>query len=172
MKDPLGAMGYAKALVELVEQISSRGLHLDTVVLASGSAGTQAGLVAAAKAVAPHLRIVGISVVSDRNTLRDKVRLIAQRLLETLALDVEIADDDVIVFDRYLDPGYGVLTPEISRDIAALARSEGVALDPVYTGKAWVGLMDLMETGYCAPDENLLFLHTGGTPALFPTGTS
>ncbi len=168
MKEPLGAMGYANALVELVEQMRSRDLRFDTVVHASGSAGTQAGLVAAAKAVAPHLRIVGISVASDRDTLCGKVRTIAEQLLETLAIDAVIEDDDVIVSDQYLDPGYGVLTPEISRGIAALARSEGVVLDPVYTGKAWVGLLDLMETGYIAHDENVVFIHTGGTPALFP----
>ncbi len=168
MKEPLGAMGYANALVELVQQMHSQDLHFDTVVHASGSAGTQAGLLAAAKAVAPHLRIVGISVASDRETLRSKVRIIAEDLLETLAVDAEIDDDDVIVFDTYLDPGYGVLTPEISRGIAALARSEGVVLDPVYTGKAWVGLLDLMDTGFISHNENVVFIHTGGTPALFP----
>jgi len=168
MKEPLGAMGYAKGLVELLEQMHSQDLRFDTVVHASGSAGTQAGLVAAARTVAPHLRIVGISVASDRETLRGKVRTIAEELLETLAVDAEIEDDDVIVFDQYLAPGYGVLTPEISRGIAALARSEGVVLDPVYTGKAWLGLLDLMETGFISHDENLVFIHTGGTPALFP----
>jgi L-cysteate sulfo-lyase len=168
MNKPLGAMGYAKGLVELLEQMRSRDLRFDTVVHASGSAGTQAGLVAASKAVAPHLRIVGISVASDRETLRGKVRIIAEELLETLAVDAEIEDDDVIVFDQYLAPGYGVLTPEINRGIAALAQSEGVVLDPVYTGKAWLGLLDLMETGFISHDENLVFIHTGGTPALFP----
>ncbi len=171
MKKPFGAMGYANALIELVEQMRSRDLRLDTVVHASGSAGTQAGLVAAAKAVAPNLRIVGISVASDRDTLRGKVRIIAEQLLETLAVDTEIEDNDVIVFDEYLDPGYGVLTPEISRGIAALAQSEGVVLDPVYTGKAWVGLLDFMKTGFISQNENVVFIHTGGTPALFPYRT-
>jgi L-cysteate sulfo-lyase len=168
MGKPYGAVGYANALVELVEQANDRGIRIDTVVHASGSAGTQAGLVAAAKAVAPGTRIVGISVSSDRETLRGYVRTIADDLLGVLAVDVELGDDDVIVFDEYLAPGYGVLTPEITRAIAALARSEGVLLDPVYTGKAWVGLLDLIMTGYIHPDENVVFIHTGGTPALFP----
>jgi D-cysteine desulfhydrase family pyridoxal phosphate-dependent enzyme len=168
MKEPFGAMGYADALVELLEQTSARNLRFDTVVHASGSAGTQAGLVAAAKAVAPHVRIVGISVVSDADTLRGQVRTIAVQLLETLAIDAEIEDDDVIVFDDYLAQGYGVLTSEISRVIAALARSEGVVLDPVYTGKAWLGLLDLMENGFVSDDEHAVFIHTGGTAALFP----
>jgi len=171
MKIPLGAMGYANALAELMEQMHARDLRLDTVVHASGSAGTQAGLVAAAKAVAPDLRIVGISVASDRDTLRGKVRTIAEDLLETLTIDAGIEDDDVIVFDQYLDPGYGVLTPGISRAISAIARSEGVVLDPVYTGKAWVGLLDLMETGFISDQENVVFIHTGGTPAVFPYGS-
>ena len=90
------------------------------------------------------------------------------QLLETLAIDAEIGDDEVIVFDDYLAQGYGVLTPEISRSIAALARSEGLVLDPVYTGKAWLGLLDLMENGFISRDENVVFIHTGGTAALFP----
>jgi D-cysteine desulfhydrase family pyridoxal phosphate-dependent enzyme len=168
MKKPFGAMGYADALVELLEQTEARGLRCDTVVHAGGSAGTQAGLVAAAKVVAPHLRIVGISVTIDRDTMRHHVGTIAAQLLETLAIDAEIEDNDVIVFDEYLDPGYAVLTPEISRGIAALARSEGIVLDPVYTGKAWLGLLDLIENRFIADDENVVFIHTGGTAALFP----
>ena len=168
MKKPFGAMGYADALVELLEQTEARGLRCDTVVHAGGSAGTQAGLVAAAKVVAPHLRIVGISVTIDRDTMRHQVGTIAAQLLETLAIDAEIEDNDVIVFDEYLDPGYAVLTPEISRGIATLARSEGIVLDPVYTGKAWLGLLDLIENRFIADDENVVFIHTGGTAALFP----
>ena len=168
MKRPLGAMGYADAFVELVEQAEEHGLRIDTVVHASGSAGTQAGLVAAAKAVAPDVRIVGISVVSKADALRDYVKTIASQLLETLAIDAEIEDDDIIALDDYLDPGYAVLTPEISHAIAALARSEGLVLDPVYTGKAWLGLLDLMQRGFIAAEENVVFIHTGGTAALFP----
>ena len=168
MTEPLGAMGYANALVELVEQMASRDLRIDTVVHASGSAGTQAGLVSAAKVVAPDLRIVGISVASDRETLGAKVRAIAEDLFETLTIDARIEDDDVIVIDQCLDPGYGIITPEVSRAIADLAQSHGVVLDPVYTGKDWVGLLDLMETGFISDNENAVFIHTGGTPALFP----
>ncbi len=168
MEKPFGAMGYAEALVELLQQAESRGLRVDTVVHAGGSAGTQAGLVAAAKVVAPQLRIVGISVTTDRDTMRRSVSTIAQQLLGTLRVDAAIAENDVIVFDDYLGEGYGVLTPEISRVIAGLARSEGVALDPVYTGKAWLGLLDLMRSGFFGRDENVVFIHTGGTAALFP----
>lgn len=168
MEKPFGAMGYADALVELLEQVDSRDLRVDTVVHAGGSAGTQAGLVVAAKVAAPQLRIVGISVTIDRGTMRHHVGTIAAQLLESLAIDAEIENEDVIVFDEYLDPGYAVMTPEISHGIAALARSEGIVLDPVYTGKAWLGLLDLMEKGFISRDENVVFIHTGGTAALFP----
>jgi D-cysteine desulfhydrase family pyridoxal phosphate-dependent enzyme len=168
MEKPLGALGYADALVELVEQAESREHRIDTVVHASGSAGTQAGLVAAARAVAPQLRVVGISVTTDGDTMRRSVSTIAQQLLGSLRVDAAIAEDDVIVFDDYLGEGYGVLTPEISRVVADLARTEGVALDPVYTGKAWLGLLDLMRSGFFKRDENVVFIHTGGTAALFP----
>jgi D-cysteine desulfhydrase family pyridoxal phosphate-dependent enzyme len=168
MSQAFGAMGYAAALAELLEQANEVDLWIDTIVHATGSAGTQAGLVAAAKAVAPQLKVVGISVSSDRETLRGYVRNIGTDLLGALGVDDELNDDDVIVFDEYLEPGYGVLTPEISREIAALARSEGILLDPVYTGKAWLGMMDLIETGRIISGENVVFIHTGGTPALFP----
>lgn len=168
MEKPFGAMGYAEALVELLQQAESRGLRIDTVVHASGSAGTQAGLVAAAKVVAPQLRVVGISVTTNGDTMRRSVSTIAQQLLGTLRVDAAIVEDDVIVFDDYLGAGYGVLTPEISRVIAGLARSQGVALDPVYTGKAWLGLLDLMRSGFLGGDEKVVFIHTGGTAALFP----
>ncbi|MEJ2580652.1 MAG: pyridoxal-phosphate dependent enzyme, partial [Acidobacteriota bacterium] len=168
MDAPLGAAGSAGALVELLEQAATLEPTVDTVVHASGSAGTQAGLVAGAKVVAPHVRIVGISVVSNAETLRGQVRTIATQLLEFLDFDAEIGDNDVIVFDDSLEPGYGVLTPEISRAIASLARSEGIVLDPVYTGKAWLCLLDLMESGFIEADENVTFIHTGGTAALFP----
>jgi D-cysteine desulfhydrase family pyridoxal phosphate-dependent enzyme len=168
MEKPFGAMGYAEALVELIEQAEARDLSFDTVVLGSGSAGTQAGLVAAAKAVVPKLRIVGISIVSEADTLRGRVGTIAAQLLESLAIDAVIEDDDVVAIDDYLEPGYAVLTPAISRAIAALARSEGVVLDPVYTGKAWLGMLDLMQKGFITDDEKVVFIHTGGTAALFP----
>jgi D-cysteine desulfhydrase/L-cysteate sulfo-lyase len=162
-----GAMGYAGALVEILEQASGLGIQVDTVVHASGSAGTQAGLVAAAKAVAPGTRILGVSVSSERDALRRSVRTIADHLLDDLEIEARL-EDEVIVFDEYLGPGYGVLTAEISRAIAGLARSEGLLLDPVYTGKAWVGLLDLIDTGFIRSGENVVFIHTGGTPALFP----
>jgi 1-aminocyclopropane-1-carboxylate deaminase/D-cysteine desulfhydrase-like pyridoxal-dependent ACC family enzyme len=120
--------------------------------------------------VAPETRIVGISVTTDRDSMRQAVRAIAEQLLEMLTIDDGFEEHDVIVFDEYLEPGYAILTPEVSRTIAGLARSHGVALDPVYTGKAWLGMRDLMETGFITRDESVVFIHTGGTAALFPFG--
>jgi D-cysteine desulfhydrase family pyridoxal phosphate-dependent enzyme len=168
MTKPLGAMGYVDAFLELHDQAASLGISLDAVVHASGSAGTQAGLLAAAKAVSPRTRIVGVSVALDRETLGRYVRSIVDDLCRELEITAGIEDDDIIVFDDFLGEGYGVLTPEISRAIAGLARSEGVLLDPVYTGKTWTGMTNLIERGFIRSGENVVFLHTGGTPALFP----
>jgi D-cysteine desulfhydrase family pyridoxal phosphate-dependent enzyme len=167
MTRPLGAMGYVEAFLELAEQAAALDLRLESVVHATGSAGTQAGLVAGARAVSPHTRIVGISVTEDGTTLGRLVRRIANQLCQELCIPGEVHDDEIVVLDAYRDAGYGVLTPRISRAIAALARTEGVLLDPVYTGKAWVGLLDLVATGFLRPGGGTVFLHTGGTPALF-----
>jgi D-cysteine desulfhydrase family pyridoxal phosphate-dependent enzyme len=170
MDRPLGAMGYLVAFAELLEQSRARGFTPKTVVLATGSAGTQAGLLAGAKLLSHETRIVGISVSGAAETISRYVKNIAEALLAEVGAGAEVAAEDVIVFDDYVGEGYGILNQHVSDAVGLLAREEGVLLDPVYTGKAMSGLLDLAAKGYFNGEE-VVFLHTGGTPALFPYRT-
>ncbi len=167
MRRPLGALGYVVAFAELLEQAQARGFTPDAVVLATGSAGTQAGLLAGAKLLSPQTRIVGISVAGSAKDISRYVKTITEAVLRDLGEAGEVPVQDVIVVDDYLGDGYGVLNEDIIDAIGLLARQEGVLLDPVYTGKAMAGLLDLVGKGTFR-EEEVVFLHTGGTPALFP----
>jgi D-cysteine desulfhydrase len=161
----LGALGYVRAGLELAEQIKASGETFSAVVLASGSAGTHAGLALALEHALPGTRVVGVTVSRPDATQRPKVEGLLQRVADLLgvalppALQVELWDQ--YFFPRYGEPNTGTL------DAVRLAAShEGLLLDPVYTGKAFAGLLDGIATGAFA-DGPVLFLHTGGSPALF-----
>jgi len=168
MTEPWGTLGYVEAFVELAEQAEQMGVGIDSIVLATGSGGTQAGLLAGAKLLSPATRIVGISVYAGKEKAAGYVRSAANSTLELLGSSVRVAKDDVIVLDDYLMEGYGVFVPEVGDAIGLIAESEGLLLDPVYTGKSMTAMLDLIEKGYFREGENVVFLHTGGTPALFP----
>lgn len=168
MDRPLGALGYVVAFMEMYQQAVERGMELGSVVLATGSAGTQAGLLVGAKVLSPGTRIVGISVAAPAEVVARYVTDIANRTFQELETDLEVGPEDVIVLDDYLDKGYGVLNRPVTDAVAKLAREEGILLDPVYTGKSMAGLMDLGGKGFFQEGERVVFLHTGGTPALFP----
>jgi D-cysteine desulfhydrase family pyridoxal phosphate-dependent enzyme len=168
MERPLGALGYVAAFLEIFLQAREEEIELDTVVLATGSAGTQAGLLVGAKLLSPHTRIVGISVAADSETVSAYVKDIAERTLEILDAPPVVLDEEIVVLDQYLDQGYGVLSRTVTDAVRTMAQSEGVLLDPVYTGKAMAGLLDLAQKGFFRREESVVFLHTGGTPALFP----
>ncbi len=167
MDRPLGALGYVDAFAELLEQTQALGFTPGSLVLATGSAGTQAGLLAGARLLSPGTRIIGISVTGPSEVISGYVKSITEELLSVLGEPQDVSGGDVIVFDDYLDPGYGILTPQIADTVRRVAREEGVLLDPVYTGKAMMGLLDLAARGYF-DDREIVFLHSGGTPALFP----
>jgi D-cysteine desulfhydrase family pyridoxal phosphate-dependent enzyme len=168
MDRPLGALGYVVAFIEMYQQAVDRGMELGSVVLATGSAGTQAGLLVGAKLLSPRTRIVGISVAAPAGTVARYVTDIANRTFQELGRDLEVGSEEVVVLDDYLDKGYGVLNQPVTDAVARLAREEGILLDPVYTGKSMAGLMDLGGKGFFKEGERVVFLHTGGTPALFP----
>jgi D-cysteine desulfhydrase family pyridoxal phosphate-dependent enzyme len=168
MTRPLGALGYVLGFMELFEQARERGLTLGTVVLATGSAGTQAGLLVGARLLSPSTRVVGISVAAPSAAVTAYVKTIANATLAELGEEPSVAEEDVIVTDDYLGEGYGIMNQAVVDAVAFVAREEGVLLDPVYTGKAMAGTMDLAEKGFFLRGEPVVFLHTGGTPALFP----
>ncbi|MFC1791565.1 D-cysteine desulfhydrase family protein [Gemmatimonadota bacterium] len=168
MTRPLGAMGYVAAFAELLEQCREQGFTPGTVLLATGSAGTQAGLLVGAKLLSPQTRIVGISVAGSAADVSRYVKDISEAALEELGKEPAVGDEEVVVLDDYLGEGYGALNPEIVQAVKLVASREGVLLDPVYTGKAMAALLDLAGMGFFPEGEKVVFLHTGGTPALFP----
>lgn len=167
MSQPLGAISYVTAFTEMVEQAGDLNTEPDYVVLASGSGSTHAGLMAGAQLLSPNTKVVGISVSADAAALSTSVATIANETLNALGAVGDLTES-VIVFDEYNKDGYGILNAETVRALSLVAETEGILLDPVYTGKAMAGLLDLVERGYFEAGESVVFLHSGGTPALFP----
>jgi D-cysteine desulfhydrase family pyridoxal phosphate-dependent enzyme len=170
MDEPLGAMGYITAFLETRDQALKMGEEPDYLVHATGSGGTQAGLVVAAAASGSKTEIVGISVSGSAEAIRENVARIATQTAASLGLDLAFEPDDFMVFDEFVGEGYGKLTPGTVEAIRMVAQEEGVLLDPVYTGKAMSGLFGLVEQGFFRNDDLVVFLHTGGTPGIFHYG--
>ena len=168
MGDPLGAISYVNAWAELMEQAGEKGIDVDYVIHASGSGGTQAGLAVGAKAMSEKARVLGVSVSEEKTTYTDYVLDIATDTMAALEMKMDLERDDIIVFDEYLGEGYGEVNEEVAGAIRLMSIKEGIFLDPVYTGKAMVALIDLVEKGYFEKEQNVVFFHTGGTAALFP----
>ncbi len=165
---PLGAISYAEAFVELLEQAEAKGISFTHVVIATGSGATQAGLIAAARALKGNVKIIGISVSEEKEAFARIVLEISEETEKALGIDSGIKHDDIIVLDDYLKEGYGVVNREVAEAIRLVFTREGIVLDPVYTGKAMAGLVDLVKKGYFSRKDKVVFFHTGGTPALFP----
>ncbi|MFC1627958.1 D-cysteine desulfhydrase family protein [Gemmatimonadota bacterium] len=168
MTEPLGALGYVEAFAEIFEQTALMGRVPDAVVHATGSGSTQAGLLVGAKILSPATKIIGISVSEEEETMSRYVREISEATLDLLGADQRLEEGDVIILPEYLQEGYGVMTREVAEAIDLVATTEGILLDPVYTGKAMSGLIDLLGKGTFPSGSTVLFLHSGGTPALFP----
>ena len=168
MDQPLGAISYVNAYVEMVEQAEMQGVNVDYVIIASGSGGTQAGLAVGAKALRDKCKVLGISVSEEKRTYQGLVLDIAKDTVKALELDLEIGGKDIIIFDGYIGEGYGEVNREVAEAIRLMSVKEGIFLDPVYTGKAMVALADLVKKRYFQKDDNVVFFHTGGTAALFP----
>lgn len=162
----LGALGYVRAGLELAEQIRSSGQHFAAVVLASGSAGTHAGLAVALADALPEVPVIGVTVSRTDAAQRPKVEGLIQRTLELLGQNTPHAPE-VVLWDEYFAPRYGEPNAGTLEALRLLASQEGLLLDPVYTGKAMAGLLDGVARHRFAAAGPLLFLHTGGSPALF-----
>jgi len=165
--NPIGATGYVAAMEELMGQTQEMNLRFDHIVFASSSSGTQAGLVVGAKATDYTGQVLGISVDEQREDLQRKVAGLATATAAHLKLDFHFVPDDIAVNADYLGAGYGVMGQPEREAIRLAAQTEGLLLDPVYTGRAFAGLIDLIRKGEIGRDETVLFWHTGGTPALF-----
>ena len=165
--NPIGATGYVAAMEELMEQAQHMNLRFDRIVFASSSSGTQAGLVVGAKVTGYTGQVLGISVDEKRKDLQVKVAKLAIETAAHLGQIMEFAPGDIHVNADYLGAGYAVMGEPEHQAIRLAAQTEGLLLDPVYTGRAFAGLLDLIRKGFIRRDETVLFWHTGGTPALF-----
>jgi D-cysteine desulfhydrase family pyridoxal phosphate-dependent enzyme len=168
MDKPLGAISYVAAFAELLDQMRSGGVEPGYVIHATGSGATQAGLVVGARALTGSCRVLGISVSDPKGPFSDDVLEIARAADEALGLGLDVLAGDIVVFDEYLGEGYGIVDRAVAETIRLVFQTEGIVLDPVYTAKAMVGLIDLVKTGFFNPQDKVVFVHTGGTPALFP----
>jgi D-cysteine desulfhydrase family pyridoxal phosphate-dependent enzyme len=161
--NPTGAAAYDCALQELLEQ----GARPDWIVFPSSSGGTQAGLVAGARRSGFTDRILGISVDEPAGVLQKRVASLASATARLFGEEIDFRPDEILVNADYLGGGYGVMGGPEREALALFARHEGILLDPVYTGRAAAGLVDLIRRGFFKPEETVLFWHTGGSPALF-----
>lgn len=163
----VGAAAYALAFEEVWGQAAAQGVDFDRVVFASSSGGTHAGLIVGARAAGYQGQVLGMSVDKTGGHLRETVSVLLTPTAARLGLDLDLGPDDVLVNDEYLGAGYAVLTDAEREAVRLVARTEGILLDPVYTGKAMAGLLGLIRRGEIGAGERVLFWHTGGTPALF-----
>jgi D-cysteine desulfhydrase family pyridoxal phosphate-dependent enzyme len=164
---PSTVPGYALAMEELVNQFHEIGKKLDYVVCACGTGGTQAGLILGAKLLDVETKILGASVFADKADATQSITKLVNGAAELFDVDLSIVSEEVVVFDEYIKEGYGILNTEVTEALKLVAKTEGTFLDPVYTGKAMVMLIDLVKKGYFTEDENVVFFHTGGLPAIF-----
>ncbi|NIM58394.1 MAG: pyridoxal-phosphate dependent enzyme [Candidatus Aminicenantes bacterium] len=168
MEKPLGAISYVNAFVELMEQAGELDFEINYVLHASGSGGTQSGLVVGAKALKGDIKVLGISVSDDKESYGKEVLTLVQDTVEALKLELAVEEENVIIFDEYIGQGYGIINKDVSEALRLVSIREGIFLDPVYTGKAMAALIDLIKKGYFKKEDKIVFFHTGGTPALFP----
>jgi D-cysteine desulfhydrase family pyridoxal phosphate-dependent enzyme len=162
----IGAMGYVDCGLELAQQLQQYQLSFDAIVLATGSAGTQAGLLAGLALAGIDIPVLGVTVSRSSDEQCQKVLALLHEV-QGLLEQSELHENHVICFDKYYGSAYGDPTPQMVEAVRLAASLEGLLLDPVYSGKAFAGLLDLVRHGYFDTSERVLFLHTGGAPGLF-----
>ena len=160
---PTGALGYAFAVKEFMEQ----NIHADWFVFGTSSGGTHAGLVLGQRVFGYKGKVLGISIDESEEWLKTHVSALASSASERLGERIEFTPAEVLANADYCRAGYGVLTDAEREAVKLFAKYEGLLLDPVYTGRAAAGMIDLIRKGFFKKDETVLFWHTGGQPALF-----
>lgn len=163
----IGATGYVACAQEIVQQTFDYGIELQHVVCASGSAGMHSGLVAGFTANHSKVNVIGVNVSRAKEEQERNAYKLAQELYTHLELEGSIPRDAITCYDEYVGPGYALPTPKMVEAVKLLASTEGILLDPVYTGKTMAGLIDLVRKGYFKSNDNVLFIHSGGAPALY-----
>ena len=163
----VGAAGYANAAAELTAQAETAGLGIDAIVLASGSAGTHSGMLAGLLGAGSKIPVYGISVRAEAAAQQAKVLDLAQAAAAHIGLGGQIDPAGIRVDDRFVGAGYGIPADSTLEAVRKMAELEGILLDPVYTGKTFAGLLGLVREGVFRAGQRVVFLHTGGSSALF-----
>jgi L-cysteate sulfo-lyase len=165
--NPVGALGYVNAALELLAQATDMGLRIDRIVHATGSAGTQAGLVAGLAMLNSQIPVLGIGVRAPKDRQEASVFALAEKTCAHVGVPGAVRREHVVANCDYVGQGYGIPTEGMVEAIKLLAQKEGILLDPVYSGKGMAGLIDLIKKGHFRKDEAVVFLHTGGSVGLF-----
>ncbi|NQV82596.1 MAG: D-cysteine desulfhydrase family protein [Rhodospirillales bacterium] len=167
---PLGALGYVDAAGEILSQATEMGINIDAIVLPSGSGSTHCGLLAGLRAHGSQARVLGICIRRDKESQKTRLAMRLDAVCRLIGQPDIATGDDIWLNDDYFGPGYGQSTPEMLEATALIARTEGILVDPVYTGKSMSGLIGLVRGGVFNNEETVLFLHTGGLAAMFAYG--
>ncbi|MFT4020685.1 MAG: D-cysteine desulfhydrase [Acinetobacter sp.] len=164
----IGALGYVATAIELIHQLNDLQLKPSALVHATGSTGTQAGLLAGIAVTHSDLPVLGISVRAEKTKQEENVYQLARETLQHLQVNPDILERSKVQANSdYVGEGYGIPTPAMVEAVELLARTEGILLDPVYSGKGFAGLVDLIRQGHFSKEDTVIFLHTGGAVGLF-----
>ena len=164
---PVGALGYVDCALEMMSQANTGGIVIDHVVHATGSAGTQAGLITGLKATHADIPLLGIGVNAPQDVQEEKVYKLAVETADYVGAPGVVQREDVVANCDYVGEGYGIPTKAMNDAIMLLARLEGLLFDPVYSGKGLAGMIDLVGKGFFSDARNIVFVHTGGVAGLF-----
>ncbi len=163
----IGAMGYVACAQELLQQLFESGLHIDHLIVPSGSAGTHSGIVVGIYGTNADIPVSGINVSRPKDLQEGIVHKLATELAEHVGMRGELPASAITCFDQYVGPGYSIPTDGMIEAVKLLAQTESILLDPVYSGKTMAGLIDLVRSDHFPAGSNIMFLHTGGSPALY-----
>jgi D-cysteine desulfhydrase len=163
----IGATGYVACAQETQAQLKNMEINIDWIVTASGSTGTHAGLVTGLHGCNMKIPVIGINVSRDKEVQEELVYSLVKELSPHVGISQSIPRESIKCFGDYWRPQYSVPNKKMVEAVNMLAKTEGILLDPIYTGKAMAGLIDLSRKGYFKKSDNLLFIHTGGSPALY-----
>jgi len=164
---PIGTTGWVNAADEIWQQLQAQNIDAHYLVVTNGSTGTQTGLEVGVKYLKLPLKVIGISIFNKAANAINEVVNMANETAKFLNLDLTFAPDEITVYDDYIGEGYGISTDGCIQAIRLVAQTEGIFLDPVYTGKAMAGFIDLIHKGKFTAKDTVVFIHSGGIPALF-----
>ncbi|NHK32121.1 MAG: D-cysteine desulfhydrase family protein [Asgard group archaeon] len=163
----IGILGYVNSIKEIAKQSEQMKIKFDYFVHATGSAGTQAGCIAGKKLFYPDIEIIGINIGDGKEEIIEAIQQIIDEFEQKNSFNLNIEKSDIIIMDGYFGEGYGIPSKELIKTMKLVAKLEGIFLDPVYNGKAMIGLINLIKKNHFKENSNILFLHSGGGPAIF-----